>query len=186
MQLKLSGGLKISETMGKVNLFMILMIMLSSVLTLINPSEDVTKATRVVYSILSLVFWCKLTYYLSFFEQLTLLVRVTYKVLMGIRVFNVILLIVVFAFANSFYFIGQNQIEFDGLDPEENPSYSKHMGGALEHIVKMIVLEFEFDAYTAGQDPSQIFMLYLLFVLALMVIIIVLLNLLIAIMADIF
>ena len=49
----------------------------------------------------------------------------------------------------------------------------------------MIVLEFEFDYYSAG-DASQQFMCYTLFLLALMMIIIVLLNLLIAIMTDIF
>ena len=76
-------------------------------------------------------------------------------------------------------------MQFDGIEEEDQPNYSKHLGTALEHIVRMIVLEFEFDDYTAG-EASQQFMCYALFVMALMMIIIVLLNLLIAMMTDIF
>ena len=36
-------------------------------------------------------------------------------------------------------------MDFDGIGEEDQPSYSKHLGSALEHIVRMIVLEFEFD-----------------------------------------
>ena len=41
-------------------------------------------------------------------------------------------------------------MQFDGIEEEDQPNYSKHLGTALEHIVRMIVLEFEFDDYTAG------------------------------------
>ena len=115
-----------------------LLIVASSALSFTPASEASTKATRVVYSILSLLLWGKLTYYLSFYSSLTLLVSVTYKVITGIKAFNMILFLTVFAFANSFYFIGQNQAEFDGIEEEDLPNYSKHLGTALEHIVRMI------------------------------------------------
>lgn len=83
-----------------------------------------------------------------------MLVNVTYKVIDGIKVFNLVLAIVIFAFANAFYFIGQNQVEFDGIEPSEYPNYAMGIGYSLEHMVKMIVLEFEFEEYTAGSDPS--------------------------------
>ena len=131
-----------------------LLIVASSALSFTPASEASTKATRVVYSILSLLLWGKLTYYLSFYSSLTLLVSVTYKVITGIKAFNMILFLTVFAFANSFYFIGQNQAEFDGIEEEDLPNYSKHLGTALEHIIRMIVLEFEFDDYTAGESSQ--------------------------------
>lgn len=68
--------------------------------------------------------------------------------------FNLIILIVIFALANSFYFIGQNQIEFDDIDPSDYPDYAQGLGLALQHVFKMIVLEFELDYYVAGRSPS--------------------------------
>ena len=154
MQTKISGGVSTSTSFGQLNLLLHLLILTSSALCFTTPSKPVTKATRVVFSLLSLLLWGKLTYYLSFYSHLTLFVSIVYKVIYGIRVFNVILIVTIFAFANAFYFIGKNQVEFDGIETDEQPNYSKHLGTALEHIVKMIVLEFEFEEYTAGENPS--------------------------------
>jgi hypothetical protein len=105
IQTKYSGG--ISDTkISYMTAVMHFLALVCSIIAFFNPSELLVKTVRVFFSLLSIIFWSKFLYYLSFLEQFTQLVNMMYQIVWGIRMFNLLLLIVIFAFANAFYFIG--------------------------------------------------------------------------------
>ena len=104
----------------------------------------------------------------------------------------------IFAFANSFYIISKNQIEFDTLPPPLNeageveadyepqpfPSYST-FPGAIRHVYLLALGEFNLEDYEYGNGGSFV-VLWIMFALASFLLLLHLLNMLIAIMGETF
>ena len=66
-----------------------------------------------------------------------------------------ILTLSVLALASCFYFIAQNQLEFDGLSDTEIASLRyKDPGGALSFVIDIILGEIEKESFTAGTNPT--------------------------------
>lgn len=98
--------------------------------------------------------------------------------------FMIVLIVCIFAYANSFYIIAKNQVEFDNLEEDGEPSYHTFVG-ALQHVYLTALGEFGLDDYTLG-DGSQEVVLWVLFISASFLLLIHLLNMLIAIMGESF
>ena len=96
----------------------------------------------------------------------------------------VIMLICIFAFANSFYLIGLNQVEFDNVEEEDFPMYATFIG-SFQHVYLLALGEFDVEYYEAG-DGNYTIILWIMFVLASFLLLIHLLNMLIAIMGETF
>ena len=73
-----------------------------------------------------------------------------FKIISEIKVFSLIFLVVLFAYGNSFYFIGRNQLEFDGIEEENYPGYSQNMLWGLNHVWNIALGGFNTPDYIAG------------------------------------
>lgn len=73
-----------------------------------------------------------------------------------IKYFMVILAVIVFAFAMTFFLFGKNQVQFDEI--EDFPEYSS-LAGALWHIWTIFIGNpktdvYNIDNYLAGKNAS--------------------------------
>ena len=123
-------------------------------------------------------------YFFALYEKMSHLIQIIFKVFKDILPFIVITLIVMFSFANSFWIIGQNQMQFDKIIVGNEPRYTT-FGGSLAYIRLVTLGEYEVDSYTQG-SASQKRILFVLFVMSSFVLIIVLISMLVAIMGDTF
>jgi hypothetical protein len=73
---------------------------------------------------LSLIIWFKALYFMQLLDKLSPLIRIIFVVFHDILPFMLVFIITGFGFVNSYYLIGRNQIEFDGLTEDEEPPYS--------------------------------------------------------------
>jgi hypothetical protein len=62
--------------------------------------------------------------FFSFIEGIGPLIDIIFKITGEMKYFMMILLIIIFAFGNSFYYLGRNQIEFNEIKSSEYPGYS--------------------------------------------------------------
>lgn len=98
-----------------------------------------------------------------------------------------VLVIWIMALAAAFYFIAQNQIDFDGLSEVEiNDLKYKTADGAMWFIVDIVLGDIQKASFDAGTKPSQGWFLKTLFIITSFLMLIHLLNMLIAIMGDSF
>ena len=91
------------------------------------------------------------------------------------------MLVIMFAFANSFYLIGRNQLEFEGHEAE----YAD-FGGAMKYIYLTALGEFGIEDYEGKGEGKYRGILWFLFILATFMLLVHLLNMLIAIMGETF
>ena len=109
-----------------------------------------------------------------------------FKIISEIKVFSLIFLVVLFAYGNSFYFIGRNQLEFDEIEPANYPRYSQNVLWAFNHVLNIALGQYNTPDYLAGENPTQTGILWILYLTGIVMLTLNLLNMLIAIMADIF
>ena len=93
-------------------------------------------------SILSLTIFTRMLYYMQLVDNIAPLVNSFMQILFDIRWFLTIMLVIMFAFANSFYLIGRNQLEFEGHEAE----YAD-FGGAMKYIYLTALGEFGIEDY---------------------------------------
>jgi hypothetical protein len=62
--------------------------------------------------------------FFSFIDGIGPLVNIIFMITGEMKYFMMILLIIIFAFGNSFYYLGRNQIEFNEIKSSAYPGYS--------------------------------------------------------------
>ena len=139
-----------------------------------------------MFAIISILLWVRFIYFMTLIDQVAPLVSIMFKIISEIKVFSMIFLVVLFAYGNSFYFIGRNQIEFDDIEPANYPGYSQNILWGLNHVWNIALGQFNTPDYSAGENPSQMALLWILYLTGIIMLTLNLLNMLIAIMADIF
>jgi len=80
--------------------------------------------------------------------------------------------------------MAKNQIEDDGIPEDSLPSY-KDFPGALKHVYRIALGDFDTDEYSLGDGNNEI-VLWILFLFSSLLLCIHLLNMLIAIMGESF
>ena len=137
-------------------------------------------------SIISILLWIQFIKFMTLIDQVAPLIQIMFKIISEIKVFSLIFFVLLFAYGNSFYFIGRNQIEFDGIEAYNYPEYSEHLLWSLNHVLNIALGEFNYPDYSAGENPTQQGILWVLYLSAILMLTLNLLNMLIAIMMDIF
>ena len=84
---------------------------------------------RIIEAIVAILIWTKSLYFMALIDEMAPLVYIIFRVFSDIQYFVVTMVIAICAFANAFYLIGKNQVQFDEIeDPNEYPSYHKLIG----------------------------------------------------------
>lgn len=102
--------------------------------------------------------------------------------------FLVVFCVALFAFANAFFLIGKNQVEFGGIKTADQPMYAKNMIDSIYYTYLLSLGNFILEDINKGDDnayPDQV-LLTIVFVFASFFMLIHLLNMLIAIMGETF
>jgi len=86
-------------------------------------------------------------------DQIAPLVNIIIKVFQDIGWFMMIMSVSIFMFANSFFIIAQNQIDFDELEEDQMPGYATFMG-AIQHVFLLSLGEFNLEDYEFGNGGS--------------------------------
>ena len=87
-----------------------------SILILFRSSKNSTdEIIRDIAAILSITYWIRLIKYLEMIDTISPLINVIYKITREVRYLIMIFCILVFCFGTAFYYVGQNQIEFDEI-----------------------------------------------------------------------
>ena len=135
----------------------------------------------------AIVIWSKSLYFMRVFDQMAPLVHIIYKVFSDIIYFVCIMVVVLGAFANAFYLMGKNQVQFDNIEsPDDYPIYFT-IRGSIQYIYLLSLGEiFADDSNFSKGNKNQQTYLWILFILATFVIIVTMMNMLIAIMGDTF
>lgn len=131
-------------------------------------------------------------------DEISPLVAIIIKIFSDITVFVFITVIFLFAFANAFYKIGLNQLEFDKIEVEEFifedeiklkkkmvPLYTTLMG-AYKWIYYLSLGTFSHKEFKFGENSNHKTILGFLFVIATFTIVVHMMSMLIAIMGDTF
>ena len=97
------------------------------------------------------------------------------------------MIVVLAAFANAFYLMGKNQVQFDEIEDKDDYPIYYEIRGAFQYIYLLSLGEIfaDDDNFSKGNKQQQGY-LWVLFILATFVIIVTMMNMLIAIMGDTF
>lgn len=125
--------------------------------------------------------WLQYFYFFRSIEATAALVRMVEEIIFDMKSFMIIFFLVIFAFANGYYFISKNQ---DALitDPEIDVPYNSVLK-SMRYTYRLALGDFGVDDYNLGGDEHY---LWALFFLGSFFLSIVLLNMLIAIMGTTF
>ena len=88
---------------------------------------------RKVQAFLALVVWGKCLYFLQLIDDIAPLIHIIFRIFSDIKWFVILLAIEMFAFANCFYLIGKNQLQYDSITKDERPLYTT-LVGSFEQI----------------------------------------------------
>jgi hypothetical protein len=81
---------------------------------------------------------------MALIDEMAPLVYIIFRVFSDIQYFVVTMIIAICAFANAFYLIGKNQVQFDELEPDKYPTYHKLIG-SVQYIYLMALGELAAD-----------------------------------------
>ena len=122
-----------------------------SILILFRSSKNKTdEAIRDIAAILSITYWIRLIKYLEMIETISPLINVIYKITKEVRYLIMLFCILIFCFGTAFYYVGQNQLEFDRISEEDEPWYTVDIIFAFNHVFNNAVGEINIDDYSVG------------------------------------
>tara|TARA_B110000305_G_C19073253_1_gene462675 strand:- start:83 stop:418 length:336 start_codon:yes stop_codon:yes gene_type:complete len=104
---------------------------------LYQAGVETTLTYRDMNAILSVLFWVKFLQFLTIFDSFAPLLSIVFQIIYGCRIFSVLFLICIFAYANGFYFMGRDQIEFDEIEAANYPGYSQNLLKAMNHVLNI-------------------------------------------------
>jgi len=82
---------------------------------------------RNLASLLTCINWVRLTYYMGLVDSIAPFLQIVGATFSGVNTFMVLLVVVMYALANSFFILGQNQLEFDDIEVDNYPDYAINM-----------------------------------------------------------
>ena len=104
------------------------------------------KNLRIVESILSVVIFVKLIYFMQLIDKIAPLVDTILVIMKEMMSFMIILLIIILSLANCYFLLAQNQVDIQILrDKEEEleiPDYSTYEG-AIGHVYLLLLNYFK-------------------------------------------
>ena len=124
----------------------------------------------------ALTMWLKFLYFLRIFKATGYLIRMIVDVIYDMRVFFLVLMIVIVAFADSFFSLSSAQAE-------ENRFAGENFLQAIIYSYRTGLGDFVADVYNQSIQAVSI---WIIFILASILVLIVLMNLLIAIISESF
>ena len=80
------------------------------------------KYLRIFEAITALVLWTKSLYFLRIIDEMNVIIEIMIQMIIAIYPFMIVLIVVIFAFANAFWLIGRNQLQFDKLYYDDGDS----------------------------------------------------------------
>lgn len=134
---------------------------------------------RMMAAILSVVTWTRLLFYLRAHKETGALVRMILEIAKDMRYFLLILVLMIFGFANAVFVLLHNSYDETGNDITP-ASHSTIFRSAVQ-MYAGIMGASEFDVYDKSPNAWLLWCLYVLFTL---MVFIIMLNLLIALMGD--
>jgi len=148
--------------------------------------EAPPKGFRVLGAIIACVIWLQSLYFLSMIDSFYPLIFIIFRVFGDIIYFLVILLIILFAFANGLYAIGRNIIQFDKVAEDELPLHAQGITGALRTMYYISLGEVGiYQEFGSGEGTNEgIERVFLL--LSTFIVLVHMMNMLIAIMGTTF
>ena len=103
------------------------------------------KNLRIVESILSVVIFAKLIYFMQLIDKIAPLVDTILVIMKEMMSFMIILLIIILSLANCYFLLAQNQVDIQILRDKEEleiPDYSTYEG-AIGHVYLLLLNYFE-------------------------------------------
>ena len=132
-----------------------------------------------------MLIWDRPIKYLQLVDGIAPYIVIFKTTLVHIRYFVPTLLIILFAFSNSFWLLGKNQLQFDKIPEGAEPLYSTSVYGSIKYMYLLTLGELSADAFDYEKgEASEFYWLWALFIIASFIVIIQLLNLLIALMGE--
>ena len=132
------------------------------------------------------LFSIRIFYFMALIDEISPLVDIIFKIFSDIKYFMLVFILSVIVFAFSFFLLGQNQLDFDELVPEDKAKIAYGtLLGSLRFIFEMTLGAFDTSLFFMGSNKTG-WVLYILFLMAVFTQMIHLLNMLIAIMGNTF
>jgi hypothetical protein len=141
---------------------------------------------RVMLMIGQMVLFTKFQYYLSLVDNIAPLINVFFKIFYDISGIMIVIVLLLWSSAFSFYILAQNQINFDNLSDEDmgDLPYGT-LKDSLNYMGNMMIGETDEGPFTLGDAKMEV-PLFILFWICAFTSLIHLLNMLIAIMGNTF
>jgi len=169
---------------GTIDTVFVLFSFVISALTLTNNKHTVP-ALRYFEAFTAILIAFRGLYFLELDPKFSGLILIMFKVFADIQYFVLILLLVVFSFTVAFWTIGQNQLQFDGIDADKMPMYCTKPGSVI-FMYYLVLGEVGTSGGFEEGAKSQILILWVGFVIVTFIAITVMMNMLVAIMGDTF
>mmetsp|Transcript_220 Transcript_220/g.321 ORF Transcript_220/g.321 Transcript_220/m.321 type:complete len:252 (-) Transcript_220:468-1223(-) len=136
---------------------------------------------QVIASVACLLMWVKMFYWMRLFQPFSAFIRMITEIIKDVKVFLVMLLISLFAFANIIFVLNKNRI-VDDQAPIFEPLIGIAPIDAIIHAYLTGLGDFGKDNYS--EDNSMV--VWIMFILATLIVQLIFMNLLIAIMGESF
>jgi len=144
------------------------------------------KIMRLFMVACTMLLFAKFSYFLSLIDEVAPVIDIITQILIDIKYFLVVLFLQGLALSVSFYYIAQNQVEFDALSQDELDELPyKTLTGSFWYIWEVILGSVDPSMYQMGKG-TQSFYLHLLICISAFMMLVHLLNMLIAIMGNTF
>jgi len=142
---------------------------------------------RSVGAVACFLLWIKVFYWMRLFAPTAHFITLIFQTIADVKIFTLMLVIILFAFANFFYIIDQNAVLAISRGEIEAPYVDTFFGNTyMDSVLSMYLLgmgEFGLDAYKEGPNSK---MALTFFILGTFLVLVVFMNMLIAIMGDTF
>lgn len=128
---------------------MLLVVTINSLVLGFGGDASLTRhEMRTLFSLLSLTICGKMLYFMKLIESISPLIYIIIRIFYDIKWFMITLVIILFAFSNSFQLIAMNQIEDDNL-LESNPNFPEYNSllGAFDHLTNLMLGDYKTDMY---------------------------------------
>lgn len=131
---------------------------------------------------ISLFVWWKKMYFLGLYPGFAPLIRTIWQCMIEVRHFMMVTTIIMGSFAQAFYFLAFNQIQFDQLAEDDKPPYSSAFG-AFTYTYYLILGEMQTNEFAVGTN-GNLYILWIVFAMATFAGIILLFNMLVALLNE--
>lgn len=130
----------------------------------------------------------RMTKYLNLIDEISPLIDIIFKIVRDIKYFMALFILFVICLSDTFFLVGQNQIQFDDSitdEQKESIPYNSFLNSLL-YVSSLSLGELDISSFDYGTNKNQQWLLIVFFYVAAFVMMIHMLNMLIAIMGSIY